>query len=57
MVAESIPHRSDIHFWKSGSIGPLEFKSDCIIGHEAAGVVLQCGENVTNFKRGKEGDI
>ncbi|KAJ9301144.1 hypothetical protein DTO271G3_1279 [Paecilomyces variotii] len=43
---------SDIHFWKSGRIGPLEFKSDFIIGHEAAGVVLQCGENVTNFKRG-----
>ncbi|GAD96309.1 alcohol dehydrogenase, putative [Paecilomyces variotii No. 5] len=43
---------SDIHFWKSGRIGPLEFKGDCIIGHEAAGVVLQCGNGVPDFKPG-----
>ncbi|KAH2219136.1 hypothetical protein KXV37_003440 [Aspergillus fumigatus] len=43
---------SDIHFWKSGRIGQLVFEGDCIIGHEAAGVVLRCGEGVTKFKPG-----
>ncbi|RMJ22444.1 Dehydrogenase [Aspergillus sp. HF37] len=43
---------SDIHFWKAGRIGPLVFEGDCIIGHEAAGVVLQCGEGVVHLKPG-----
>ncbi|RJE20203.1 Dehydrogenase [Aspergillus sclerotialis] len=43
---------SDIHFWKVGRIGSLVFEGDCIIGHEAAGVVLQCGEGVTHLKPG-----
>ncbi|KAJ2903603.1 hypothetical protein MKZ38_009656 [Zalerion maritima] len=43
---------SDVHFWKRGKIGSLEFKGDCIIGHEAAGVVLKCGPGVTNLKPG-----
>lgn len=43
---------SDIHFWKVGRIGSLVFDGDCIIGHEAAGVVLQCGEGVTHLKPG-----
>lgn len=44
---------SDIHFWKTGRIGSLVFEGDCIIGHEAAGVVLQCGEGVTHLKPGE----
>ncbi|PKX89359.1 putative alcohol dehydrogenase [Aspergillus novofumigatus IBT 16806] len=43
---------SDIHFWKTGRIGQLVFEGDCIIGHEAAGVVLKCGEGVTRLKPG-----
>ncbi|KAL4923528.1 putative alcohol dehydrogenase [Aspergillus undulatus] len=43
---------SDLHFWKTGRIGELVFHGDCIIGHEAAGVVLQAGEGVTNLKPG-----
>ncbi|KAI1099067.1 sorbitol dehydrogenase [Jackrogersella minutella] len=43
---------SDMHLWKSGRIGSLEIKGDCILGHEAAGVVLKCGEGVTNLKPG-----
>ncbi len=42
-----------MHLWKSGRIGSLEIKGDCILGHEAAGVVLKCGEGVTNLKPGK----
>ena len=45
--------RSDIHFWKTGRIGPLVVEDDCILGHEAAGVVLQCGEGVRNLKPGR----
>lgn len=47
-------YRSDVHFWKTGRIGSLVFEGDCIIGHEAAGVVIQCGEGVTNVKPGEE---
>ncbi|KAI5859792.1 sorbitol dehydrogenase [Durotheca rogersii] len=43
---------SDMHLWKSGRIGSLEIKGDCILGHEAAGVVLKCGEGVTSLKPG-----
>ena len=43
---------SDIHFWKTGRIGSLVVEGDCILGHEAAGVVLQVGEGVTNLKPG-----
>ena len=46
--------RSDIHFWKTGSIGSLVVEGDCILGHEAAGVVLQCGEGVTNLRPGAD---
>lgn len=45
---------SDIHFWKSGRIGSLVFEGDCIIGHEASGIVLQCGEGVNHLKAGKD---
>ncbi|PSN65244.1 alcohol dehydrogenase [Corynespora cassiicola Philippines] len=51
---------SDIHFWKTGRIGSLVVEGDCILGHEAAGIVLICGEGVTNLKPGtineKSGD-
>ncbi|RHZ60778.1 hypothetical protein CDV55_105417 [Aspergillus turcosus] len=43
---------SDIHFWKAGRIGSLVVEGDCIIGHEAAGIVLKCGEDVTNLRPG-----
>ncbi|KAH7399966.1 putative alcohol dehydrogenase [Cadophora sp. MPI-SDFR-AT-0126] len=43
---------SDIHFWKRGGIGPLTVDGDCILGHEAAGIVLEVGEGVTSFQKG-----
>ena len=46
--------RSDIHFWRTGRIGSLVVEGDCILGHEAAGVVLQCGEGVKALKPGEK---
>ncbi|CAA9961214.1 Sorbitol dehydrogenase [Pyrenophora teres f. maculata] len=43
---------SDIHFWKAGRIGSLIVEGDCILGHEAAGIVLQCGVGVTTLQPG-----
>lgn len=42
-----------MHLWKSGRIGSLEVKGDCILGHEAAGIVLKCGEGVTSLRPGE----
>lgn len=53
IVLTELPSRSDIHFWKSGRIGSLVVEGDCILGHEAAGVVLVCGSAVTDFELGK----
>jgi len=44
--------RSDIHFWKRGGIGPLTVDGDCILGHEAAGIVLDVGDGVTKLQKG-----
>ncbi|KAG9235730.1 putative alcohol dehydrogenase [Amylocarpus encephaloides] len=43
---------SDVHFWRSGKIGTLTVDGDCILGHEAAGIVLEVGEGVTTLKKG-----
>ena len=34
---------SDLHLWQSGRIGPLTVDHDCVLGHEAAGVVVALG--------------
>ncbi|KAJ9161304.1 GroES-like protein [Coniochaeta hoffmannii] len=43
---------SDIHFWKTGRIGSLVVEGDCILGHEAAGIVLKCGPGVKHLAPG-----
>jgi L-iditol 2-dehydrogenase len=44
--------RSDMHFWKAGRIGSLVVEDDCVLGHEAAGLVLECGRDVDTLKPG-----
>lgn len=44
---------SDIHFWHHGRIGDITVQGDCILGHEAAAVVLRVGSNVTRVKTGE----
>lgn len=44
--------RSDVHFWKKGKIGSLVVEGNCILGHEAAGIILEVGEGVTTVRKG-----
>lgn len=44
---------SDIHFWRHGRIGDLVFDGDCVLGHEAAGEILQLGPGVTGLSVGE----
>ncbi|KAJ3549703.1 hypothetical protein NM208_g361 [Fusarium decemcellulare] len=43
---------SDIHFWKDGGIGPLRIEEPYILGHEAAGIVIECAKDVTSLQPG-----
>ena len=43
---------SDLHYYHTGSIGDFVVKPPFILGHEAAGVIEQVGENVKNLKPG-----
>ncbi len=43
---------SDLHYYTHGSIGPFVVSEPMILGHEASGVVLEIGHEVTNLKPG-----
>ena len=43
---------SDVHYYKYGAIGPFVVREPMVLGHEAAGVVEEIGENVTNLSVG-----
>lgn len=43
---------SDLHFWKDGAIGHLTVDGTYILGHEASGVVLECGSAVKDLRPG-----
>jgi len=43
---------SDVHYWTHGGIGRFQLEKPMVLGHEAAGVVLKVGKNVTNVKEG-----
>jgi D-xylulose reductase len=43
---------SDVHYYTHGKIGPFEVKAPMILGHEAAGTVIEVGSDVTSFKVG-----
>lgn len=45
-------HRSDIHFWHHGCIGPMIVGGDHILGHESAGEVIAAHPSVTSLKVG-----
>ncbi len=43
---------SDVHYYTHGAIGPFVVKEPMILGHEAAGEVLEVGSDVTHLQAG-----
>jgi D-xylulose reductase len=43
---------SDVHYYTHGSIGPFVVNAPMVLGHEAAGVVVEVGSEVHDFKPG-----
>lgn len=43
---------SDVRYFQHGAIGPFVVRQPLILGHEASGVVLEVGEQVTDLKIG-----
>jgi D-xylulose reductase len=43
---------SDIHYYLEGAIGDFVVKAPMILGHEAAGIIIEKGANVTNLEIG-----
>lgn len=43
---------SDVHYYTHGKIGPFVVNDPMVLGHEAAGTVIEVGAGVTNLKVG-----
>ncbi|HEY1684985.1 MAG TPA: NAD(P)-dependent alcohol dehydrogenase [Tepidisphaeraceae bacterium] len=43
---------SDVHYYEWGSIGPFVVKEPMVLGHEAAGTVVEVGSEVKNLNAG-----
>ena len=43
---------SDVHYYTHGKVGPFEVTEPMILGHEAAGTVIEVGPEVTNLSVG-----
>src|SRR5215831_4554571 len=43
---------SDVHYYQHGATGPFVVREPMVLGHEAAGVVMEVGEQVTHLKAG-----
>ncbi len=43
---------SDVHYYQYGAIGKFVVNSPMILGHEASGIIVEAGKNVTNLKPG-----
>jgi D-xylulose reductase len=43
---------SDVHYYTHGKIGPFVVREPMVLGHEAAGTVVEAGANVTSLKAG-----
>ena len=46
---------SDVHYYTHGAIGPFVVKEPMILGHEAAGEVVEVGSAVTELQDGRPG--
>ena len=43
---------SDVHYYTHGRIGPFVVEAPMVLGHEASGVVVECGPGVTGLSVG-----
>src|SRR5919112_3875256 len=43
---------SDVHYYTHGAIGPFVVREPMILGHEAAGEIVEVGSAVTEFRPG-----
>lgn len=43
---------SDVHYYTHGKIGPFVVNEPMVLGHEAAGTIIEVGEGVTHLKIG-----
>src|SRR5258708_13108285 len=43
---------SDVHYYEHGAIGPFVVKEPMVLGHEAAGTVIEVGRDVKHLKPG-----
>ena len=43
---------SDVHYYEHGAIGPFVVKAPMVLGHEAAGTVVEVGAQVNHIKPG-----
>ena len=43
---------SDLHYFETGRIGDYVVKPPFVLGHEAGGIVVETGRNVTGLKPG-----
>lgn len=43
---------SDVHYYTHGRIGPFVVEAPLVLGHEAAGTIVEVGEGVTHLKVG-----
>lgn len=43
---------SDVHYYTHGAIGPFVVREPMVLGHEAAGVVVEVGAAVTHLREG-----
>jgi D-xylulose reductase len=43
---------SDVHYYQHGAIGPFIVREPMVLGHEAAGIVMETGASVTTLRSG-----
>jgi D-xylulose reductase len=43
---------SDVHYYQHGRIGPFVVEEPMVLGHEASGIVIEVGDEVTHLKVG-----
>src|SRR5260221_5303089 len=46
---------SDVHYYEYGKIGTFVVNAPMVLGHEAAGIVVEVGEQVKNLKESDHG--